>query len=636
MKEMISPGEKRIYAFQYQAVLHRPCKIYEIPPGSGELGYTQANGDVFLAGRHALIAKLSEEKQAFFRCGVFVHEMMHQCYTDFPYFHQKLDEQKDEQDKQIFSLFVNLVEDPAIEYFAPLKVGGYLLAALRFSIRHIYQNAPSLEECVGAFEQFVNALIMFGDMGLLKGEITDPDAKEMFQKLIPSFNKAVTNPSSKERIDAAEQWMIITRPLWKKENKESLEEISKKLEKSGMTSSAGDPAQSGPSETPEEEPGETPEAKRRKALAKAAGTEEAPEKKGEASGKAEGEENGEGGSGENGEKQSFDELLKSFAKEAEESAEGEAEDEAVSRQRSDFWQAVETEGKKASQNEEVNTLDLPVPIPKANGRGQTELKVLNRRPETEEGDEDSYKSLCARVSRDTRMLTTALKNLFRADYEEQIHSTSGKYCLKRDLSHTSVKVFDKKKDRKNTDDLAVVILVDISGSMQGNKIALARSCAVTMAETFAALKIPCYILGFTADGEGAQVVQEHYVTWNNTAKERVSLVKIRARYNNDDAYSIRYATQLLKKKPAEHKILFVLSDGAPACRRYQRVNGIEETSMAIREAQKTGLNVFGIGIGVSLYEELKEMYRGDYINVRDNAELTGTLARQLKRTIRRF
>ena len=126
MKEMISPGEKRIYAFQHQAVLHRPCKIFEIPPENGELGYTQENGDIYLAGRHALIAMLPEEMQAFFRCGVFVHETLHQCYTDFAYLRQKLDEQKNEQEmaQLLFPHKPNKFADKGVRKEVELCFGG--------------------------------------------------------------------------------------------------------------------------------------------------------------------------------------------------------------------------------------------------------------------------------------------------------------------------------------------------------------------------------------------------------------------------------------------------------------------------------------------------------------------------------
>ena len=633
MTNIIQAGEKRIYAFQHQAVLKRPCHIIEIPPGTGELGFTQSNGDIHLAGDHPLMNSLSESKQAFFRCGVFVHEMLHQCYTDFAYFEEMLARQTDDQEKQVFSLFVNLVEDPAIEYFAPLIFGGYMMEALRFSIRHIYQNAPDLSESKDAFGQLVNALIMFGDMGLLKGSFTYPQAQEMFLKLIPSFNAAVTNPSSKARIDAAETWMILTKPLWKKS--ENISEMMEGLKQSGMTSSMGEqPQKPQPPEEPQEKPEESEAATRRKELEKAVtGTEEqgADGSGGDSSGER--DEKSEPGTECKGtESETLDEILKRFQC----TEDGTEECEDTGDAESEFWADVEQESAKADQNETRDTMDLPVVIPKANGGVPMTLRVLNRKPELETGDERSYARLLSRVSRDIRMLTSALKNIFRADYEEYIHSTAGSYQLKRDLDHTSVKVFDRKKERKNTDDLAVTILVDISGSMRGNKIALARSCTVTLAETFAALKIPCYIMGFTADTAGAQAVHEHYVTWANSPKERISLVKIQAQANNDDGYSIRYATQLLKKKPAEHKLLFVISDGAPACRRYQRTDGIKDTSAAILEARKAGVTIFGVGIGVCAYQELKGMYRGDYINVRDVSELTGALAKQLKRTIKRF
>jgi nitric oxide reductase activation protein len=171
--------------------------------------------------------------------------------------------------------------------------------------------------------------------------------------------------------------------------------------------------------------------------------------------------------------------------------------------------------------------------------------------------------------------------------------------------------------------------------MSGTKIQLARNAAVVLAETFKSLSIPCYIMGFTADDLGHNVVHPHYVGWKNTPGERASLVRIKASANNDDGYSIRYAAEVLKKKKAEHNILFVISDGSPACMRYTRVDGIKDTALAIKEAGKVA-NVFGIGIGMQERKELKDMYKGSYVSIVDVRQLTSTLANQLKRIIRKF
>lgn len=651
----IPAGELRIYELQYRAVLHRQGKIRELDPTSHEIGYTNDLGEIYLSGAHPLIRMLPEEQQPFFRCGVFVHETLHQIYTDFNYAKKKYQEYQDRsltRQAQVLSLFVNLVEDPAIEYFAPLIYGGYLLSSLRFSIRHIYRQAPELSEGSGAFEQLVNALIMFGDMGLLKGRFTEPEAEELFYQIIPSFNKAVTNPSSKERINVAEQWTEMTRPLWEKEK--DVEDIIERIRRSGMGENA-EPCSEDDApepETPSEKPEQTPETERREQFSK-----ELKRALGCPTGGFEEEDtsitSGTPGAGDGDSEEKSDpdqsnnirvtetadkeDVLKKYTKTAREIHEEiEAEDAEMSWQIAEFLEVMEMEMKKNRQKEEAETLDLPVKIPRANGKSDSALKVLNLRPHTDQSDENEYKKVLSNVNRDSRILTNALKNLFRADYEEMIHATTGKYAIKRDLTHTNVKIFDKKKDKKNTDDMAVVLLVDMSGSMHGQKIALARNCTITMAETFAALKIPCHIMGFTADVMEADVVHAHFVTWTNTPKERVSLMRISANANNDDGYSIRYATQLLKKKNAEHKILFVLSDGAPACHRYRKTDGLKDTASAILEARKSGVSIFGIGIGVVTYDILKEMYKGDYINVRNTQELTAALAKQLKRTIKRF
>ena len=303
----------------------------------------------------------------------------------------------------------------------------------------------------------------------------------------------------------------------------------------------------------------------------------------------------------------------------------------------DIWDRITDEELSAAAEEKADTMDIPVPLPKADGGKAPKVVCYNTRVEATPSGASEYKGLVREVGKEIRVLSGALRRMFIFDIETRLASTSGRYVLKKDLTHTSVRVFDKKIVRDKLDDLAVFLLVDMSGSMRGTKIDVAKRTAIVLAESFASLKIPCYIMGFTADEDwnAGTVNQYHFVSWKNTPAERASLSGIAHKWDNDDGYSIRYAAQVLKRKPAEHKILFVISDGSPACMRYDHVNGIEDTTHAILEAKKIA-EVFGIGIGSGVYPELKEMYGGNYLMVRNVQDLTENFSRQMKTIVNGF
>ena len=169
--------------------------------------------------------------------------------------------------------------------------------------------------------------------------------------------------------------------------------------------------------------------------------------------------------------------------------------------------------------------------------------------------------------------------------------------------------------------------------MSGSRIEEARNCAIILTEAFANLKIPCSVIGFTADTDGADAVHRHFVSFRNLAVERTSLAAMEAYANNFDGYSIRYAGRIMQKYRAEHKILFVISDGQPACRNYYAGDGIDDTTKAIREMGRF-MSVMGIGIG-SREAVFTKMYNGQFVSTKPE-NLTNELVKQLKRIIRKY
>ena len=668
------------------------CK-WILPPAD-DLGYTADGAPITVNvawDNEYYMGDMNEDEKIFFRMGVFAHETLHQVFTNFRY-SNKICNSLSQAEAAIFMKFANTLEDPAIEYFAPNVMGGKLLAALKYSIAIIYKKSPGIEGSRDAFTQMLNALIHFGDCGIVKGNFTFPEAEEYFKKVAPIYNEGITCADSKRRLNIAKQCMEITRPLWEEyiKDMEEWEKLVKELmdflQKHGVP-------QVDESEL-EGDDGAKSDARAEMVSKIKSGSKSKSEKKskGSKSTSDEEEDDSSSGSGENddsdGEEETDDGKGSGDGKDEDDSSEG---DESSSGEPNDSADEDGSDADDSSDNSSSQSGSPSEAQSKASGNPpkepldaddileedlmiddsmmdnikkeleaeeaeltKAELKeeksgatkddlpefdidsayfkhasVLNKRVKNASGQMMSeYQSYVSKYNWEIKILTKALQKIFSSDKEETVRATSGSYNIKRGAIGCSARIMDKRRDPANRKDAAVCLAIDLSGSMMcGDRIGQARKAGIVLAETLRNLNIPYYIMGFRAD-RGAQAVHEHFVTWNGKGRE--TLISMQAGSNNFDGYSIRYASNLLKGRPESNKLLFIISDGEPACMTYHsREVGNADTLLAVKEARKT-CKTFGIAIGNGCSPEtLHGFYGKDFIHCEDEALLTNTLAKKL-------
>jgi len=211
---------------------------------------------------------------------------------------------------------------------------------------------------------------------------------------------------------------------------------------------------------------------------------------------------------------------------------------------------------------------------------------------------------------------------------------------------TSDKLYRMRKEgnRINT---AVTILVDLSGSMGGERMRKATETAVLMAETLNLANIPFEILGFSGDNTYSSKRDGGYGTrfsrygsldmfyfkmfnegLNQLTKKRIG--SMRALAQNYDGESVRFAANRLLTRGERKKVMFVLSDGAPVASYCDSSSLAPHLKQVCTELEKMP-DFFLCGFGIQT-EAPKRFYR-NYVLIDDLKDLPRVLMENLSKAI---
>lgn len=658
--------EKMAMEKKYLGVKKKRIPIRDVPDHVNQVAYTTPPPDraIYIRKDSRFTKGLDDHKARAFRFGLFTKEMSRLEFTNFDY-QNKIAESLEPYERNVFRLICSIIEEPAVESLAPTFIGGFLLQSLRYATKRVYDCAEPIDSGDSPFEEFLLALQQFGDMGPLKGSFKTPAARTIFYRCVPTASEAVEEVDAKKRADMALKIHNISKPLWEAEAKltyigeETLSSFEKMLSAIGMSIGkssmlgGGSGSKVDPEEL-EEEADFTKGASRKttikevkdlskeeKELYDAMKEEEDTE---ETVISEEEEEMSGGGLAADGNDEDF--IVYDETEEIDLSTINDydpIEDEIDVAGCDFFDKLVRTELEIAEIDEKAATetsLEKPFEFPSVTKKYESrnyKCANLTTSLTNRESAVVGYNKIVGEYEDLINNSYKKLKALFAEDAEETVYKSSGKLSLKKTVSGTvTSKVFTKKVDPKDKSNMAVMLVIDESGSMSGTRIQRAKTAAINLAEIFKKLGIPLYVMGFTADtyvkkpsgaSEKADVVHHHYAMWSSAPNDLLKLTSIHAEANNFDGYSIRYASKVLEKRPETHKVMIVISDGQPACNAYSSISGYSDTKDAIREARGKNQNVLGVAIGADI-ERLHDMYGNDFVFIKSSEDLfTGIVSK---------
>ena len=168
------------------------------------------------------------------------------------------------------------------------------------------------------------------------------------------------------------------------------------------------------------------------------------------------------------------------------------------------------------------------------------------------------------------------------------------------LDHTSYykndgKIFTKRSMPNDNIDMAVGVLVDMSGSMDGERIAAAQLMSLIVYDFCRQLDVPVTIYGHNYS---CGVDLYSFAEFDSVdGKDKYRLMNMKARCCNRDGCAVRYVAEKLVKRNEQLKLMIVVSDGQPYAGAYFGTGAEQDLQSIKREYERKGITLFAAAIG---------------------------------------
>lgn len=161
---------------------------------------------------------------------------------------------------------------------------------------------------------------------------------------------------------------------------------------------------------------------------------------------------------------------------------------------------------------------------------------------------------------------------------------------------TDFKRFSKNIAPENRVNMSVLIYIDQSGSMEGEKENAARRLAILVYLFCKELGVDIAIYGHHAYNKKVSLIQ--YCDFGSFSKHDLAHISNVKAYDscNRDGYGLRLCAEQLAKQSTDKKLLFVISDGIPNDDNYDIRNATEDIHEILKLYQRKGISFITAGL----------------------------------------
>lgn len=284
---------------------------------------------------------------------------------------------------------------------------------------------------------------------------------------------------------------------------------------------------------------------------------------------------------------------------------------------------------------EFNGLDLKASLLHKN------IKVKVKYPVPDINMKKAYENIYNKYKININSYNSKFMQLLKGNVERNENGfTFGNGISSKNLGDIKRRFWYRKIEGVDVPDVAILFLIDGSGSMYGEKNKNAIISSVILHEVLRKQGIEHAIVEHRADYDEPLVMHNVLIDFNPKKNDKYNILRLDADGDNRDGLSLLWAEKFLKEKSqAENKVIISISDGVPAhgadgYEYYPPVSS-KDTYNCVKKIEKDGISVIAVALenekgDTTLYDNLKEIY-DRIVDVDDMKHLTGQLLKLVSR-----
>lgn len=260
------------------------------------------------------------------------------------------------------------------------------------------------------------------------------------------------------------------------------------------------------------------------------------------------------------------------------------------------------------------------------------IKINEIKPKINFNLRMAYQNIYNRYKINIRSYNSKFAQILKAqvsEREEKLPYGSG--INSKRLGDVKKRYWYRNVQGEDVPDMAVLLLIDGSGSMHGERRKAAMHSSVILHEVLKTQNITHAIVEHRARFDDPEIDVNILVGFNGRDEEKLNLMQIDAYGDNRDALALFWAERYMARNTHnDYRLIIVLSDGIPAhdADDYYPPVSTKDTANTVRKITKRGTDIIGISLDnpdeFNCYDRLSEIYP-NLVGCNDLTKLTGQL-----------
>lgn len=261
-----------------------------------------------------------------------------------------------------------------------------------------------------------------------------------------------------------------------------------------------------------------------------------------------------------------------------------------------------------------------------------DIKINESRPKINLNLRTAYQNIYNHYKINIRSYNSRFAQILKAQVSEREEKLLyGNGIESRRMGDIKKRYWYRNVQGQDVPDMAVLLLIDGSGSMSGARRKAAMHSVVILHEVLKQQNIPHAVVEHRARFEDPEIDVNILFGFDGREEEKLNLMQIDAYGDNRDGLALFWAERYIARNTSnEYRLIIVLSDGAPAhdADDYYPPVSTKDTANAVRQITKRGTDIIGISLDdpdeFDCYEQLAQIYP-NLVGCNDLNKLTGQL-----------